>query len=167
MKYFIEKACYIFSKKVKNPMTTIILRPGNLYGPYDKFDPKKSKVIPSLIRKILSKNKTLEVWGDGKDIKDFLYIEDMCDFIVKNLNKFKEFDIINVCSSKQITINQIIKILFNIIGSKKNIIHNDSMPSMIPKRIMSNNKAVTHYNLKVRTSMHDGLQKTLNWYKNK
>ena len=166
MKYFIEKACYIFSKKVKNPMTTIVLRPGNLYGPYDKFDSKKSKVIPSLIRKILSKNRTLEVWGDGKDIKDFLYIEDMCDFIVKNLNKFKEFDIVNVCSSKQITINQIIKILFNIIGGKKNIIYDTGMPSMIPKRIMSNKKAITHYNLNVRISMRVGLEKTLNWYKN-
>ena len=42
-----------------------------LYGPYDKFDKEKSKVIPSLIRKIVEKQNPLEVWGDGKDLKDF------------------------------------------------------------------------------------------------
>ena len=76
MKRFSEILCNIYSTKINNPMKTIVIRPGNLYGPYDKFDKEKSKVIPSLIRKIVEKQNPLEVWGDGKDLKDFLYIED-------------------------------------------------------------------------------------------
>ena len=76
---------YLF--QINNPMKTIVIRPGNLYGPYDKFDKEKSKVIPSLIRKIVEKQNPLEVWGDGKDLKDFLYIEDFCNAVIKIIKK--------------------------------------------------------------------------------
>ena len=55
MKLFSEKMCEMYSTKIKNPMKTIVIRPANLYGPYDKFDKDKAKVIPSLIRKIVEK----------------------------------------------------------------------------------------------------------------
>ena len=70
----------------KNKMNILILRPGNIYGPHDKFDPVKSKVIPSLIRKF-EKRKIIEVWGDGNDIKDFIYVEDFVEIVLKLLKK--------------------------------------------------------------------------------
>ena len=58
-----------------------------MYGPFDKFDAEKSKVIPSLIRKF-ENNKTIDVWGNGKEIKDYLYIEDFINAVIsiKRLN---------------------------------------------------------------------------------
>ena len=81
-------------------MTTIIVRPGNLYGPYDKFDIEKSKVIASLIRKVVEKQNPINVWGDGEDLKDFLYIDDFIDGLNKIVFDLNEFDIINLASVK-------------------------------------------------------------------
>jgi GDP-L-fucose synthase len=53
-------------------MKTLIIRPGNLYGPFDKFGLKESKVIASLVRKAVEGKFPLEVWGDGEEIKDFI-----------------------------------------------------------------------------------------------
>ena len=70
MKIFSEKLCEMY----KDKMIINIIRPANLYGPHDKFDPIRSKVVPALIRKFEEHN-TIEVWGSGKDVKDFLFIE--------------------------------------------------------------------------------------------
>ena len=71
IKIFSEKICQMY----KNKMNILIIRPGNIFGPNDKFDLVRSKVVPSLIRKFETK-KNIEIWGDGKDIKDFIYIDD-------------------------------------------------------------------------------------------
>ena len=63
-------------------MKTLIIRPGNLYGPFDKFDWKKSKVVAATVRKVCEKQNHC-VWGDGKDLKDFLYIEDFVEAVIK------------------------------------------------------------------------------------
>ena len=86
MKRFSEILCNIYSTKINNPMKTIVIRPGNLYGPYDKFDKEKSKVIPSLIRKIVEKQNPLEV-GVMEGFKRFLYIEDFCNAVIKIIKK--------------------------------------------------------------------------------
>ena len=83
MKKFSEISCEIFSHKIKSNLSCIVVRPGNLYGPFDKFTKREAKVIPALIRRTIEKENPFEVWGDGKDLKDFLYIDDFIESIVK------------------------------------------------------------------------------------
>ena len=70
-KLMIEKMYELYTSQLQKKIDLLIIRPSNLYGPYDKFDKEKSKVIPSLIRKAVESKKTLKVWGDGSDIKRF------------------------------------------------------------------------------------------------
>ena len=84
MKIFSEKLCEMY----KDKMTINIIRPANLYGPYDKFDPTRSKVVPALIGKF-ERQKSIEVWGSGKDVKDFLFIEDFVDKFIDSRRKSK------------------------------------------------------------------------------
>ena len=79
MKLFSEKMSQMYSKHISNPMKTVVIRPGNLYGPHDKFTWTESKVIAALIRKSIERYDPLQVWGDGNDLKDFLYIDDFID----------------------------------------------------------------------------------------
>ncbi len=72
MKRFTEVMCDMYSSKLKQSMTTIILRPGNLYGPHDKFDWHKSKVVPALIRKMIENDDQIEVWGRRQRYKRLL-----------------------------------------------------------------------------------------------
>ena len=165
MKLFSEKLCEIYSKKLKNKMVTLIIRPGNLYGPFDKFDIIKSKVIPSLIRKFCNKNEKVDVWGDGKDIKDFLYIDDFCDVLIKIINKSKTHNTYNVASGKSVSINHIISILSKLTTNKKKIKYSRNMPTMIPFRKISISKIKKEFGFKENTSLSQGLNYTLQWYK--
>jgi GDP-L-fucose synthase len=165
MKRFSEIACGIYSEKL-NKMMTIIIRPGNLYGPYDKFAKSKSKVIPSLIVKVLSKSKILNVWGDGRDIKDFLYIDDFIKGLMKVVKKNKKiYEVVNIASGKSISINKIIRMILKITNLKKKIKYNMSMPTMIPLRLIDVKKVNKKYGFRAKISLAKGLKKTLDWYR--
>ena len=75
MKRFSEIMCGMYASKIENPMDILIVRPGNLYGPFDKFTLKESKVIAALIRRAVQRDNPFTVWGDGSDMKDFLFID--------------------------------------------------------------------------------------------
>ena len=99
----------MYSTKIDNPLTTIVVRPSNLYGPHDKFDKKRSKVIPALIRRALEKEDPYIVWGDGNDLKDFIFIDDFVDGLLLAAEKINKFDPINIASGDPVTIKKIIK----------------------------------------------------------
>ena len=161
MKIFSEKLCEMY----KDKMIINIIRPANLYGPYDKFDPTRSKVIPALIRKFERQN-TIEVWGSGKDVKDFLFIEDFVVNLLKVLEKINKFSILNICSSNSISLQKILNILKKIHKPKiKKIIFNKTKPSMIPFRKISNNKIKNLIKFKLFNSLEEGIVKTVEWYK--
>lgn len=162
MKIFSEKLCEMY----KDKMQICIIRPANLYGPYDKFDKIRSKVVPALIRKFESQ-KLVKVWGSGNDVKDFLYIEDFINSLFIIIDKIKNFQIINIASSKPVTIKNIISILKKIYFSKKvEVIFDSSKPSMIPFRKISNKKFKNITNYRIKFPLEIGLRKTVDWYKN-
>ncbi len=166
MKKFTEEVCEIYSKKIKKKMTTIVVRPGNLYGPYDKFDIEKSKVIASLIRKVVEKQNPINVWGDGKDFKDFLYIDDFVEGLNKVVFDINKFEVINLASGKGITIKEILNLIIKLEKAENlEVVYDKSKPTMIPKRLINISKAKELLNFNPKTDMEDGLHKTIKWFK--
>lgn len=166
MKIFSEIASKIYSQKLKKKISVLVIRPGNLYGPHDKFDDKRSKVIPAIIKKVSNSLDEIEVWGDGKDLKDFLYIDDFINILTKLSLKFKGFEVINVARGKSIILMSVIKRIIKIIqGNKKiKIKLNKDKPKMIPVRKLSISKLNKRIqNLKF-TGLNDGLKRTIKWY---
>jgi len=168
MKRFSEIVMEIYSNKIKlNKMVTVIVRPGNLYGPFDKFDPEKSKVIPSLIKKVVDKQSPLEVWGDGNDLKDFLYIDDFIDALVSIINKVNSHDVFNIAFGNGVTIKEVLSLILKIENCNNlKITFNNLMPTMIPKRLINIEKAKKILNFLPKVSLEEGLGKTISWYKN-
>ena len=167
MKRFSEIVAEIYSNKTKNnKMKTIIIRPGNLYGPFDKFDPEKSKVIPSLIRKVVEKQNPVKVWGDGKDLKDFLYISDFIDILEKITLHYNDTNVFNIASGTGITIREILsKIIELEKASDLKIEYDESMPTMIPKRLINIDKAKKILKFEPKVSIGIGLAQTIDWFK--
>lgn len=166
MKLFSEKMCEMYSTKIKNPMTTIVVRPGNVYGPYDDFDWESSHVIPALIRKVVERHKPLEVWGDGRDIKDFIYVEDLVEGLILAMEKINQFDQINIGGGQPITIRQVLKAILEADNFKNpKIMFNNSKPTMIPIRLININKAKKILGFTPKTSLGQGLIKTVKWYR--
>ena len=125
-------------------METLIVRPANLYGPFDKYTYKESKVIAALIRRSLEKDDPFLVWGDGEDLKEFLYIEDFIEILI-NIFKLDENGPVNISANNPITIKEIISILKAADYEGANVKFDKSKPTMIPKRLINNDKMLMIY----------------------
>ncbi len=159
MKIYTEKVCKMYNEF----FDILILRPSNLYGPYDKFDKLNAKVIPSLIRKF-NNHKKVEIWGDGKDIKDFLYIEDFVKILSLLIKIKKKYLVLNVGSGKSIKLMKVISTINNHFKNR-NFYFKKNSPKMIPVRKINTNKLKKFIKLKFNYNLASGIDKTINWYK--
>jgi len=166
MKRFTEIVCDMYSTRIKNPMKTVVVRPGNLYGPHDKFDWEKSKVIPAIIRRAIEKHDPFEVWGDGMDLKDFLYIDDLIDGLILAMEKMNEFEPINLASGIPVTIRDVLgEILKSADYEDADIQYDATKPTMIPKRMIDISLAKKQLGFNPKVNLEDGIQRTVDWYR--
>ena len=166
MKIFTEIVCDMYSNRIKESMKTVVVRPGNLYGPFDKFDWEKSKVIPAIIRRAIEKHNPFEVWGDGMDLKDFLYIDDLVDGLILAMEKLEEFEPINIASGVPVTIRDVLsEILKSADYEDADVQYDSSKPTMIPKRMIDISLAKEKLGFKPKVSLEDGIQRTVDWYR--
>jgi nucleoside-diphosphate-sugar epimerase len=164
MKVFTEKMSEFYSRLGRNKYT--VIRHSNIYGPYDKFDPNKSHVFSGTIIKVLkNKSGTVEIWGDGKEKRDLLYVDDLINFVKKVIYKPKKsFCIYNVGLGKAISINELTKKVIKL--SKKNL----KITNNLNKKSLKNNVALNcelakkDYGWKPKINLNMGIKKTLNWY---
>ena len=166
MKRFTEIVCEMYSNRIKEPMKTIVVRPGNLYGPYDKFDWEKSKVIPAIMRRAIERHDPFEVWGDGMDLKDFLYIDDCIDGLMLAMEKLEEFEPINIASGIPVTIREVLaEILKSSEYTDADVQYDSSKPTMIPKRMIDISLAKEKLGFEPKVPLKDGIKRTVEWYK--
>jgi len=165
MKRFSEIMCEMYATKISKPMPTLIVRPGNLYGPLDKYKKNESKVIAALIRRAYEKEDPFEVWGDGEDIKDFLYIDDFIDALLETFPKSNDFDIFNIASGVPVTIKEVLKHIIDISNNGTiEVIFDKTKPTMIPKRMINISKINKLIGWYPKTSINQGLKLTFEWY---
>lgn len=146
----------------------ITLMPVNLYGPGDNFDPVSSHVIPALIRKIFEAKKSgwdfIEVWGNGRATREFLYVEDAAEGIVKALIHYDGPDPINLGSGAEISIKNLVGQIAELCDFKGAIRWDTSKPDGQPRRLLDTSRAQKEFNFKASTSFEAGLRKTIEWY---
>jgi len=142
-----------------------IVRPANIYGPYDNFDPKNAMVIPSLINKVLNSEEFVEVWGDGSQIRDFIYSKDVARGMMLAVEKKINLPL-NLGSGSGITVKQLIESIIKTVPNKKLKIKWDtSKPSGDKVRVMNMDRA-SSYGFKCETSLEKGIKETVEWYLN-
>ncbi len=166
MKRFSEIICEMYSTRINKPMQTIVVRPANIYGPYDDFEWETSHVLPALIRKVVERINPIEVWGDGKDIKDFIYIDDIIDGLLLAAEKINSFDVVNIASGNQYCLRDLLDIIIRLDGYKNaRVVFDTTKPTMIPKRLIDPTKARKLLDFKTKTPIEKGLKETIDWYR--
>ena len=166
MKKFTETLCEMYGSKIKNPMTSIVVRPGNLYGPYDDFEWETSHSTPALIRRVVERHSPLEVWGDGSDRKDLMYIDDFIDGILLAMEKIDGFDIVNIASGKAYSIKETLETALRVDGYEEaEVVYDPSKPTMIPLRLIDITKARRLLDFDPKISLEDGMRRTIEWYR--
>jgi len=164
MKRFSEIICEMYSTKIKKTMGTVVVRPANIYGPFADFEWETSHVLPALIRKVVARHSPIEVWGNGKDIKDFIFIEDFIDGLLLAIEKTDGFDVVNIASGNQYVLRGLLDTIIKIDGFEDaRVIYDTSKPTMIPKRLIDPAKAKEMLGFEAKTSIEEGLKKTIAW----
>lgn len=143
-----------------------IVRPANVYGPYDNFDPDTAMVIPSLIKRALDGKNPLVVWGDGSPIRDFIYSKDVARGMIMALEKGVNVPV-NLGSGTGVTIKEIAEVIAkNIPGGPIEIVWDKDKPKGDAKRLMDMTRAKKLLGFKPRYSLEQGIKETIKWYKN-
>jgi GDP-L-fucose synthase len=148
-------------------MEILVVRPSNIYGPYDSFDPSKSHVLPALIRKFVENNELVEVWGTPDVARDFIFIDDFVSGVLTAFESFTGFDVYNIASGNIYTIGESVNLISELTNYKGEIKYNDSKPMTIFKRVIDITKARKVLGFQAKTSFRDGLQKTIDYFRYK
>ena len=144
------------------------LMPTNLYGPNDYFSDLDSHVIPALIHRMY---KTIEngedefiVWGSGAPLREFLYVDDLSNFINFIIDKDIKNDLINVGSGEEISIKNLALLIQELMNFKGDVIFDSSKPDGNPRKLLDSG-LMMELGWKEFTDLKNGLKNTINWYK--
>ncbi len=138
-----------------------IVRPANVYGPFDNFDPANAMVIPSLIHRALTEDGPLTVWGDGSPIRDFIHAQDVARGMMLAVEKGIN-EPMNLGSGTGITIKQVAEAVAKVTG--KELVWDITKPKGDAKRLMDTTRAKSH-GFETQVALEDGIRETIEWYK--
>ncbi len=159
-KYAIENYLRVYNEIYG--MNYIIFRFFNVYGPYQT--PETGGLIPNVIYKII-KNKEIPVYGDGSAVRDYIYVEDVVNFLFKATTLPKTNFIVNLGTGKGATVKEVINTCSKVIGKKPKISWKPKRPGEIDNFTADTSKLVKYFKEKPKTSLEKGIQKTYEWLK--
>jgi GDP-L-fucose synthase len=147
----------------------IFLLPANLYGPGDNFDLETSHVIPALIRKFVEAERNrapfVEAWGSGNASREFLYVSDCADAVVRAAAIYNESDPINIGTGREIKIRELARLIGQLTGFSGEIRWHTDRPDGQPRRCLDVSRAIEKLGFHAQISLEDGLRQTIEWYK--
>jgi len=148
---------------------SIVLFPVNLYGPGDNFDLTTSHVIPALIRKCFeaksAQRSEILLWGDGSPSREFLYVEDAAEGILRAAETYNESLPVNLGTGEEITIRSLASMIAAEIGFTGRIEWDTSKPNGQPRRCLDVDRAKQFFGFQAKHSLRDGLKKTIQWFR--
>ncbi len=139
-----------------------VVRPCNVYGPGDNFDPDNAMVIPTLMHRIHKKENPVVVWGDGSAIRDFAYSRDVAEGVILALHYGTGSDFVNLGSGCGYSIRELVETLNSFLDF--NYVFDASKPSGFPRRVMDISLAREMIDYNPTTCLLDGLKETWQWY---
>ncbi len=143
------------------------LMPTNLYGPGDNFDLKSSHVLPALIRRFHEAKEqnspSVTIWGTGRPLREFLYVEDLADACVHLLEQTNCTSLVNVGTGRDISILELAKLVAEVVDYRGDINLDPSKPDGTPRKLLDVT-AIASLGWQAKTSLRDGITRTYSWY---
>jgi GDP-L-fucose synthase len=168
------KMCEAFNSQYGSNFYSLM--PCNLYGPRDNFDLQTSHVLPAFINKVhaakISNQKEIEVWGSGKPLREFLYVEDLANAVTFCLENIDAGDIyskgishLNCGSEEEVSVSELMYLIQDIIGYSGRIVFDKSKPDGTFRKKMDNS-IIKNLGFSSITTLEKGIEQTYNWYIN-
>ncbi len=142
--------------------------PTNLYGPHDNYDLSGSHVMPAMIRKFhdakVNNSSSVELWGTGTPLREFLYVDDMADACVFLLENYKGERHVNIGTGKEITIKELAETVQRVVGYQGEIVWNGDMPDGMPRKLTDVSK-LHALGWKHKIELEDGIKLAYQWFR--
>ncbi len=140
-----------------------IVRPANVYGSYDNFDPENAMVIPSLIRRAVDGERPLTVWGDGSPVRDFIHARDVARGMARVV-ALGENRPVNLGSGTGVSIREVAETVAGLMDDGCEIVWDTTKPAGDAKRLMDTSRARS-IGIEPQVALKDGIAETLAWYR--
>ena len=154
------KLCESYNRQYGTQYVSVM--PTNLYGPNDNYDLNNSHVLPALIRKAheakVSGDKALVVWGSGKPMREFLYVDDMADACVHLMESGVSEGLFNVGTGEDVTIRELAATVMSVVGSRGEIVFDAGKPDGTPRKLLNVDR-MRALGWQAQTSLRDGIAK--------
>jgi GDP-L-fucose synthase len=159
------KMCQFFKRQYG--ANFISCMPTNLYGPNDNFDLNSSHVMPALIRKFHeAKNNNeafVEVWGTGKPLREFLYVDDMADGCVFLMENYDGEEHVNIGTGKEVTIRELAEMIKEVVGFEGELRFNTEKPDGTPRKLLDVSK-LESLGWKYKVELKEGIKSAYDWF---
>ena len=159
------KMCEFYNRQFGTHFTAVM--PSNLYGPGDNFDLTTSHVMPALIRKFhdakASGSKEVEVWGTGRPLREFLYVDDLAEACVFLASQSHSPDILNVGSGEEISIIDLAHLVAEVTGYSGAVRLNLARPDGTPRKLLDSSR-LRELGWVPRVPLREGLERTYRWF---
>lgn len=164
-KLYLEKMCEFYSRLGVTRYTAV--RHTNIYGPHDKFDLERSHVFGATVTKVMTaQDGRIVVWGKGEEARDLLYVEDLVDFVERAIrNQQAPFALYNCGYGQAIPIKELVRKIIDKSGRRLSIEHDLNQPTIKVDLSLDCGKAERELGWKPRTSIDEGIAKTLAWWR--
>ena len=142
--------------------------PTNLYGPYDNYELSGSHVMPAMIRKFheakVNSSPSVELWGTGTPLREFLYSDDMADACVFLLEHYDGLEHVNIGTGKEVTIKQLAELVKKTVGYEGEIVWNSDMPDGTPRKLTDVSK-LHSLGFMHKVELEEGVKLAYDWFK--
>ncbi len=140
-----------------------IVRPANVMGPWDNFDPKSAMAVASLIRRVVDGEDPLVVWGDGSAKRDFIYSEDVARGMMLVMEKADNNFSVNLGSGRATSIKELVETICSLVPRPSKVVWDTSKPTGESVRLMDITRAKS-LGFEPQVSLWEGLERTIKWY---
>lgn len=150
-------------------LNSVYVLPVNLYGPGDNFDLHTSHVIPALVRKFIEADErraaSVECWGSGSASREFLYVDDAAEGVVRAAERMDEPIPINLGTGSEIRIKELAELIARLSGFKGALRWDTTKPDGQPRRCLDTSRAAELLDWNAEVDFEQGLQRTIDWYR--
>ncbi|MBI3939301.1 MAG: NAD-dependent epimerase/dehydratase family protein [Acidobacteria bacterium] len=141
----------------------------NLYGPRDTFHPDRSHVVAALIRRFVEAKEQgaarIEVWGSGRPVRDFLYVEDCAQVVLRAAEVYDDPAPVNVGPGRGTSIRELVETLSDVVGYTGEIAYDSSKPDGQRVKTLDVGRMARCLGWRPATSLREGLRRTVDWYR--
>ena len=172
--YGLSKRMMIFQSELYSEQynfSSINLVLDNVYGPFDNFDLDTSRVIPAIIRKCIEAKEQnrdhIIVWGTGKALRGFLYVDDAAEGILLAAERYNKPEPVNIGGGFEIKIKDLAELIAELTGFEGEIKWDTTKPDGQPRRCLDVSRARQEFGFEAKVNFREGLKKMIEWYESK